>query len=77
MIMGPRRGIFHDPRGCTSRKKKSISTEKDHRIKSYSQPMSGGIYCCCFPMVRSGPGIPRGSEDSEGTVDGDKLSLQR
>lgn len=51
MIMGPRRGIFQDPRGCTSRKKRSMSTENDHKTRSYSHPIRGGMYGCFFPMT--------------------------
>ena len=36
MIIGPLLGIFHDPRGCTSRKNKSTRTENVHSTRSYN-----------------------------------------
>lgn len=40
-IIGPLLGIFHEPRGCTSRKNRSTSTEKVHSRRSYIQLIMG------------------------------------
>lgn len=48
--MGPLRGIFQEPRGWTSRKKRSTSTEKVQRTKSYNHPIKGGMRGCVGMM---------------------------
>lgn len=58
MIIGSFRGIFQEPRGCTSLKKRSTSTENVHRTRSYSHPIKGGIYGC-FAILLSSFTLPR------------------
>lgn len=46
-MTGPFLGIFQELRGCISRKKRSVITEKSHNIMSYIS----GLMCLCSELI--------------------------